>query len=308
MIRLPHSLQRYLETQASSLLYPHASSADDFLLPAGEPALVAPDSVSWRVFKNPVALFIGGITAVLLELAHPAVRSGVWEHTSFRSNPRQRIQRTGYAAMMTVYGPRSRTEAMIAAVRQRHGQIGGVTPSGMPYRADDPALLSWVHATAAFGFMEAFHAYVGMLDAAQREAFFAEGKMSSRLYGADDAPISEQQCLTLFETTLPCLEPSSIVLDFLNIVAHSPLLPAPLDHAQGLLLKASIAILPAAIRERLCLPVHWNLHPWQAAVVRRLGRIAERIPLASSPATLACQRLGLPHDYLYAPRGLNSLL
>ena len=36
----------------------------DFLHPAGEPALVGPDSVSWRIFKNPVTLFIGGLTAV----------------------------------------------------------------------------------------------------------------------------------------------------------------------------------------------------------------------------------------------------
>jgi uncharacterized protein (DUF2236 family) len=54
-------------------------------LPAGEPALAAPDSVSWRVFKNPVSLFVGGVTAVILELAEPRVRTGVWEHSSFRA-------------------------------------------------------------------------------------------------------------------------------------------------------------------------------------------------------------------------------
>jgi hypothetical protein len=34
------------------------------LRPAGEAALVSPDSVSPRVFKNPLSLFIGGVTAV----------------------------------------------------------------------------------------------------------------------------------------------------------------------------------------------------------------------------------------------------
>jgi uncharacterized protein (DUF2236 family) len=33
-----------------------------FLHPAG-PALYAPDSLAWRIFKNAVSLFIGGITA-----------------------------------------------------------------------------------------------------------------------------------------------------------------------------------------------------------------------------------------------------
>src|SRR5215204_5602813 len=50
---------------------------------------------SWRVFKNPLSLFIGGLTAVIMELAEPRVRSGVWEHTSFRQNPVQRLRRTG---------------------------------------------------------------------------------------------------------------------------------------------------------------------------------------------------------------------
>ena len=53
------------------------ASSVDFRQPAGEGALAASDSVSWQVFKNPVSLFIGGVTTVLLELAEPRVRSGV---------------------------------------------------------------------------------------------------------------------------------------------------------------------------------------------------------------------------------------
>jgi uncharacterized protein (DUF2236 family) len=34
------------------------------------------------VFKNPVTLFIGGVGAVLLELAEPRVRDGVWGHST----------------------------------------------------------------------------------------------------------------------------------------------------------------------------------------------------------------------------------
>lgn len=79
----------------------------DFTAPAGEPALAAPDSVSWRVFKNPVSLFVGGVTAVILELAEPRVRSGVWDHSSFKTDPLTRLKRTGLAAMVTVYGARS---------------------------------------------------------------------------------------------------------------------------------------------------------------------------------------------------------
>jgi uncharacterized protein (DUF2236 family) len=44
-------------------------------------ALVPADSISWRVFKNPLSLVIGGVAAVIMELAEPRVRTGVWEHT-----------------------------------------------------------------------------------------------------------------------------------------------------------------------------------------------------------------------------------
>ena len=71
----------------------------DYTVPAGEPAFAAPDSMSWRVFKNPIALAIGGVAAVLLEFADARIRSGVWDHSVFKTDPIGRSQRTGTAAM-----------------------------------------------------------------------------------------------------------------------------------------------------------------------------------------------------------------
>jgi hypothetical protein len=99
---LPWPLQRSLEAATRALLDPGDQSSVDFLRPTGEPALVSPVSVSWRVFKNPVSLFIGGVAAVIMELAEPRVRTGVWEHTTFRVDPIRRLRRTGLAAMVTV--------------------------------------------------------------------------------------------------------------------------------------------------------------------------------------------------------------
>lgn len=299
MIWLPSSLRDWLDGQASQLLYPVPSSVDYFRTPAGEPALVSADSVSWCIFKNPVALFIGGISAVLLELAHPSVRSGVWEHTNFRTCPRQRIQRTGFAAMVTVYAPRSRAETMIAAVGARHREIRGVTPSGVPYRADDPELLTWVHATAAYGFLEAYHAFVSPLADLQRNAFYAEGKTSARLYGANNAPLSDAECKALCENTLPALEPSDIVHEFLSIMAKTPLLPSPLSTLQPFLLNAAVHLVPEPVRDLLGLNMHWRLPAWQRSLIMQAGRAADRIPMANSPAVLSCRRLGLADNFLY---------
>ena len=68
-IVLPWPLQSSLEAAARALLEPGDRPQIDFSRPAGEAALVAPDSVSWRVFKNPLSLFIAGVTAVIMELA-----------------------------------------------------------------------------------------------------------------------------------------------------------------------------------------------------------------------------------------------
>ena len=98
-IILPWPLQSTLETAARLLLHAGNHPSVDFLRPAGEAALVSPDSVSWRVFKNPLSLFVGGVTAVIMELAEPRVCAGVWEHTTFRSDPLRRLRRTGLAAV-----------------------------------------------------------------------------------------------------------------------------------------------------------------------------------------------------------------
>ena len=109
-----------------------------------------------------------------MELAEPRVRTGVWEHTTFRLNPIKRLRRTGLAAMITIYGPRSAAETMIARVRSVHGKIAGTTPSGEPYCANDRELLNWVQGTAAYGFLQAYHAYVQPLSSSERDCYYAE--------------------------------------------------------------------------------------------------------------------------------------
>ncbi len=68
-IVLPWPVRSGLEAATRPLFDLGDQFSADFLRPAGEAALVSPDSVSWRVFKNPLSLFIGAVAAVILELA-----------------------------------------------------------------------------------------------------------------------------------------------------------------------------------------------------------------------------------------------
>lgn len=282
-----------------NLIQPEDGRRVDFRVPAGEPALAAPDSVSWRVFKNPISLFVGGVAAVILELAEPRVRTGVWEHSSFRRDPLPRLKRTGLAVMVTVYGARSTAEAMIAGVRRRHDKVVGDTPAGAAYRANDVELLDWVQATASFGFLEAYHAYVAPLTDAERDRFYAEAAPAAALYGAVGAPASVVEWEARLAATLPRLERHAIVFEFLALMRKTTILPVPLRGLQGALIRAAAAITPAPVREVLGLGREWDLGPVEKRWVKWAGAAADRLPIKGTPAVEACQRMGLPADYLY---------
>jgi len=270
----------------------------DFRAPAKEQALVGPDSLSWRVFKNPVALFIGGVTAVLLELAEPRVRSGVWDHTSFRTDSLPRMKRTGLAAMVTVYGARSVAEKMIAGVNRMHGHVAGVTPDGAAYQASDPELLDWVQATASFGFLEAYAAFVTPLSTADKDRFYAEGASAAALYGAVGAPRSLAEQQKQFAAMRPKLERSDIVFEFLDIMGRTKILPLPFHPLQGMFIRAGAEILPSDIRTMLGLD-DWRLKPWEKKLVQWAGAVSDKVRIPGTPAVQACERLGLPANYLY---------
>lgn len=296
---LPGPLQRRVDIYARDFLQPSQGPAVDFSAPAGAPALVPPDSVSWRVFKSPIALFIGGITAVLLEMGEPRVRDGVWQHSSFRQDALQRLQRTGLAAMVTVFGPRETAEKMIRGVVGMHGRVTGTTSEGQPYQANDPELLVWVQATAGFGFMEAYHAFVHPLSGAERDALLHEAQPSAGLYGAVGAPSSQAELDALFDSMKDKLVPSPIVYEFLEIMDRTAALPVAMRPVQRLLIKAAIDILPPWVRTRLRLGARWDLRGWERLVVKAVARAGDRLLIRSSPAVQSCRRLGLPDDYLY---------
>lgn len=290
---------RHLDALAVRLMFPEDRPNFDFTQPAGEHALVGPDSISWRIFKNPVSLVVGGIAAVILELAEPAVRTGVWEHSSFRTAPMRRLQRTGLAAMITVYGPRSAAEKMIAGVVRRHGAVHGTTPAGEPYNANDTPLLDWVQATAAYGFGKAYSRYVAPLGREEFSHLFSEGREAARLYGAVNAPASAAEWERLLESMKKRLESSPIIFEFLEIMQQATILPKPFGPLQRMMVRAAVDITPQWVRERIGLQSMHGLRTGEDVFLRSVGSMADEIALPSIPPVQACLRLGLPANYLY---------
>ncbi|MCA8893412.1 MAG: DUF2236 domain-containing protein [Hyphomonas sp.] len=271
----------------------------DYLNPPGEPAFAGPDSVSWQVFKNPVALAIGGVAAVLLEFADARIRSGVWDHSVFKTDPIGRSKRTGVAAMVGVYGPQSAARRVIQGVTNMHARVEGQTPSGEPYKALDVELLDWVSATASFGFLTAYDRFVKPVSEADKQCFFEEGVPVARLYGVHNPIRSLEDFDAMMQKLLPRFEPHPINTEFLDIMCSGRAAPGVPKGLQSALVHAAVAILPPAVRERLELGSEYDLHWKGEMTVKLMAKTAERFADASSPAAQASERLGLPRSFLW---------
>jgi uncharacterized protein (DUF2236 family) len=226
-----------------------AAAARAFREPAGDPGLYGPNSVAWRVHANPVALAAGGIAAVIMQLAEPRVRSGVWEHSGFRKDPIARMERTAEAAMITTYGATAAAQERIAMITRMHARVSGVTPDGETYSALDPELLDWVHVTAGYGFLNAYRRYVDpQISPADQDRFYAEGARLGLAFGAQDPPTSRTAAEKRIEAMRPKLQAHPILEEFLHIVSTNSPLGVPGLPLQPLLVRAAIDTLPPALR------------------------------------------------------------
>jgi len=141
------------------------------------PGLYADDSITRRVNRENI-LLLGGGRALLMQLAHPKVAAAVDEHSDFRSHPVRRLRRTIRMTMAIVFGDRDTALAAARAVNQAHGRV-----RGEDYRALDPDLLRWVHATLVDSALVTYETFVKPLPAREREDFFQESKLLGEILG-----------------------------------------------------------------------------------------------------------------------------
>jgi uncharacterized protein (DUF2236 family) len=96
-----------------------------------------PGSVAWRVHGDVTGMMVGGMAGRLLQMLHPAVLAGVWDHSDFRNDMRGRLRRTARFIALTTFGGREEANAAIARVRGIHDKVRGVLPDGGVYEAND---------------------------------------------------------------------------------------------------------------------------------------------------------------------------
>ncbi|MDQ2708042.1 MAG: DUF2236 domain-containing protein, partial [Actinomycetota bacterium] len=177
---------------------------------APETGYFGPGSVSRRVIADPAA-GVGGIRALFLQALHPRAMAGVAQHSNFAADFWPRLQRTAQYVTTVAFGSTEQADAAAARVRAVHRQVRGVDKvTGLPYAADDPDLLRWVHVTEVSSFLDAVRRAGLRLTDAEADQFYAEQVTAAALLGATDVPASRAEVAEYLRAVRPELRASRV--------------------------------------------------------------------------------------------------
>jgi uncharacterized protein (DUF2236 family) len=143
--------------------------------------MFGPGSLTWRV-NGEAVLLLGGGRALILQVAHPKVAAGVAEFSSFREDPWGRLYRTLEVTLRIVFGDPETSRAASEGLRRAHRRVEGKDDRDEPYRALDPELLLWVHATLIDTSLTIYERYVAALTPRERSLYYEEMKDLGEAY------------------------------------------------------------------------------------------------------------------------------
>ena len=215
------------------------------------------------------AMFIGGITALLLQSLHPLAMAAVAGHSGYRGDPWGRLQRTSYFLAVTTFGRTGDAREAIARVRAIHQEISGTAPDGRPYAASDPHLLTWVHIAEADSFLRAYTRFGAQpLDRAGRDGYVADLARIGAELGVPDPPRTEADLTARIASYRAELAGTAQARQAARFLLLTPPLPAVARLPYTVLAAAAVSLLPGWARRPLGLP---RLPATEAAVVRPAG-------------------------------------
>lgn len=234
--------------------------------------LFGPQAVAWRVHGDVITMMVGGVTALLLQMLHPAVLAGVWDHSTFRSDMLGRLRRTARFIAVTGYDTREAAEAAIAKVREVHTRVRGILPDGTPYAADDPRLLAWVHVTEAVSFLGAWVRYAEPnMSLADQDRYFAEFAIIAEALGADPIPRTRAEAEALIAGTRGELVADARTREVARMVLTQPAPNLAVKPIQDMIFRAAVDLLPDWAREMHGLPRPGPTNPAIRAGTRGLA-------------------------------------
>lgn len=208
-----------------------------------------------RAVHGDASMFIGGLSALLLQSLHPLAMAAVAGHSGYRSDPWGRLQRTSTFIAMTTYGMADDAQRAVDHVRSVHQRVRGRTSAGTEYHAADPHLLTWVHIAEVASFGRAHQCFGAQrLSPAEYDDYVAETARVATALGAVDPPRDRRELaerITAYRDELHATPEAGDAARFLLL--HPPLpLPARIPYA--VLAANAVSLLPQWAREPLGLP------------------------------------------------------
>ncbi|MFG2356413.1 oxygenase MpaB family protein [Streptomyces sp. NPDC048521] len=208
-----------------------------------------------RTVHGDASMFIGGVSALLLQSLHPLAMAAVAAHSGFRGDPWGRLQRTSAFLAVTTYGTAADAQAAVDRVRGIHERIRGRAPQGQRYHAADPHLLGWVHAAETESFLRA-HERFGRdpLDADGYDAYVADTAVVAEALGVVDPPRDRRALGRRLAAYRPELRATPEAWAAARFLLVDPPLPLVVRPAYGILAANAVALLPPWARGLLRLP------------------------------------------------------
>jgi len=224
-----------------------------------------------RQVHSDCSMFVGGMTALLLQSLHPLAMAAVADHSGYRSDPWGRLQRTSHFIAATTFGRKEDAAAVIASVRAVHEHVTGTAPDGRRYAASDPHLLTWVHIAEVYAFLRAYETYGERpLDRAARDGYVADMALIAAELGVPDPPETEAEVLAAIGRYRSELAGTPQAWAAARFLLREPPLPLVLRPVYAGLAAAAVAQLPGWARRELKLPA---LPLADAALARPAGHL-----------------------------------
>jgi uncharacterized protein (DUF2236 family) len=214
----------------------------------GDPGLIGPGSMSWEINGDLASVVLGGVGAIVMEVLHPSVMAGVQDLSSYQEDPHRRGRTTFGYVVTTTFANTTAATRLINAVRRMHGEVNGVRPDGVPYRALDPDLIGWVHTCIPWAVMTAYHRYRRPLSDGERDRYLREQAVIGRMGGAGEIPETYGDLRDYVEEMRPKLGVNQQTLEFFEFLMTMPFgmrAPGPLSRpAHHFQLQAGMSLMP----------------------------------------------------------------
>lgn len=241
-------------------------------IPISDEALFERDTPIRMVHADVVAMMVGGIRSLLLQMLHPPALQGVLDHSNFREDMHGRLRRTARFIAVTTYGHRADAMQAIERVNRIHAQVAGTLPDGLPYAARDPRTLAWVHVAEATSFLAAYVALVRpAMPHSERDTYFRQFAVIARALGADPVPETQREAELLLGEFRSELRGSPEAREIARLVLDQRPQGAPVA-IQTALGTEAVALLPPYARAMLGLERPSLLALPVRAATRGMGR------------------------------------